>query len=159
MFSPRALGIEQRRQLGKGVQGRLVAKGYCVWSNVWSVAVPGLRQAHRAKRNHAWQQVRGVIASLYLISMGGSIEKEELGVQQTLLIQNAPAGPSSPSTPLSRVVPASSASGRDSYSLESTSGAVPSPGELLAPSPQAQPGRQHPHVAPILFFLQPFSFI
>lgn len=93
--------------------------------------------------------------------MGGSIEKQELGVQQTLLIQNTQSqlGPTPPSTPTSRVVPASSASGRDPYALEPTPAEVPSRGELLTPSSQAQPGQQYPHVVPILFLLQPLSFI
>lgn len=55
----------------------------------------------------AW--VRGILPHLALICMGGSIEKEELGVQVTLLIQNTQCqlrpGPSL--TPTSGVVPLS----------------------------------------------------
>lgn len=73
-------------------------------------------------------------------SWGGRVEKEELGVQQTLLIQSTQSqlDPAPPSTPIFRVVPASSsASERQTLVLRTPS--------LWGPLPPKCPlGEQYP---------------
>lgn len=134
-----------------GGQGLLKAT---VWRGGWSVKVPGLSPAQRTKRRELRVVGEGHdCLTCTSFSWGGSVEKEELGVQQTLLIQNAQSPwdlPAPPSTPTCRVVPASSGSGRDPYALDPTSVEVPFSGDLLASSPQSPPGPRYPHWAHIV---------
>lgn len=69
-----------------GGQGLLKAT---VLSGGWSVEVPGLSPASRVKRRESPVMGEGHdCLTCTSFSWGGSIEKQELGVQQTLLIQN-----------------------------------------------------------------------